>query len=418
MRRSVVVGLLAYGLLLIGLLTVDGRFLALALPAWVYLGAALLAYPAPPKLAATRTIDRPVVTEGQPVTVTLRLRNDGERDALLDVADLIPAELPVLDGDVGGMALLSPGETMTSTYTLGTRRGAFSWEGVAVTASEPLDLLQQEGQLELGSRILVLPRVDKWRPVRLRPRRTLGFTGPIPSRRGGEGTDVHGVREYHPGDPLRRINWRATARYHDRAFTTEFEQERITDVGIILDLRRQCALEAGDESLLDHSVRAAAALSETLLRDGHRVGLLMYGKGQQWVHPGYGRVQQLRILQALAAATVAESTLFDSLRYLSTRLFPARSQLVFVSPLMPDDHEILFRLRSQAYSVLVVCPDSVAFEAEAADASFPSLAVRLARLERTSLLRRLQQGGIAVADWRVGGALEESLYAATVGRRR
>lgn len=417
MRRGVLLGLLAYGLVLAGLLMVDGRFLVLALPLWVYLGAALIDTPAPPKLAVTRTIDRPVVTEGQPVTVTLTVRNEGAHDALLAVTDLIPADLPVREGEVERLAHLSPGETMTLTYTLASRRGSFHLDGVAVTASEPLCLLQHGGEFKVDSQIVVLPRVEKWRPVRLRPARTLGFTGPIPSRRGGAGTDVHGVREYHPGDPLRRINWRATARYHDRAFTTEFEQERITDVGLILDLRRQCALEVGGESLLDHSARATAALSETLLRDGHRVGLLMYGTGQQWVLPGYGRMQQHRILRALAAATAAESMLFDSLRYLSTRLFPARSQLIFVSPLMPDDHEILFRLRAHGYSVLVVCPDIVAFQAEAAKRPFPAMAVRLARLERAALLRQLRQGGILVADWPVGGALEDRLYAATVERR-
>ncbi len=417
MRRSMAVGLAAYGLLLTGLLAVDGRFLVLALPLWVYLGAALFAYPAAPRLAATRSIDRPVVTEGQPVTVTLRLRNDGARDALVAVTDLIPPELLLCDGVLDCMALLSPAETLTLTYTLATRRGTFRLDGVAVASGEPLDLLHHADRLVLSTQLVVLPRVDKWRPVKLRPSRTLGFTGPIPSRRGGAGTDVHGVREYHPGDPLRHINWRATARYHDRAFTTEFEQERITDVGIILDLRRQCALKAGSECLLDHSVRATAAMSETLLRAGHRVGLLMYGKGQQWVLPGYGRVQQLRILQALAAATVAEGTLFDSLRYLSTRLFPARSQLIFVSPLMPDDHEILFRLRAHGYSVLVVCPDIVTFQAQAADPPFAALAVRLARVERASLLRQLRQGGIVVADWPVDSPLEEKLNAASAAGR-
>lgn len=145
MRRGVLLGLLAYGLVLAGLLMVDGRFLVLALPLWVYLGAALIDTPAPPKLAVTRTIDRPVVTEGQPVTVTLTVRNEGAHDALLAVTDLIPADLPVREGEVERLAHLSPGETMTLTYTLASRRGSFHLDGVAVTASEPLCLLQHGG---------------------------------------------------------------------------------------------------------------------------------------------------------------------------------------------------------------------------------------------------------------------------------
>ena len=424
MRRSVLMGMLAFGLLLTGLLAVDSRFIVLALPVWVYLGAALLDAPdSVSALTTTRTIDPPVATEGEPVTVTVHVRNEGARTVWLRVEEHLPAALQVCDGDLSGLALLAPTETLTLTYSLAAHRGDFTFDDIEVVTFEPLGLLRQamrkrtSVRIPLDAHFTALPRVDKWRPVALRPLRTLGFTGPIPSRRGGTGTDVYSVREYHPGDPLRHINWRATARHHDRAFTTEFEQERIIDVGLILDIRRQTALQAGRESVLDHSARATAALSETLLRAGHRVSLLLYGRGNQWIFPGYGRVQQFRILRALAEATAAENEFFDRLHHLSTRIFPARSQLIFVSPLMPDDHDMLFRLRSYRYSVLVICPDIVAFQAQAAAPPFPSLAVRLARLERAALLNRLRQGGIVVVDWPVETALEEKLRAATVQAR-
>lgn len=416
-------GMLAFGLLLAGLLAVDSRFIVLALPVWVYLGAALLDAPEPvPALAVTRTVDPPVVTEGVQATVTVRVRNGGApfhgaRAVWLRVEEHLPASLPVCDGDLSGLALLAPAETLTLTYTLAAHRGDFAFDDIEVVTFEPLGLLRQAMRIPLDAQFTALPRVDKWRPVALRPLRTLGFTGPIPSRQGGTGTDVYSVREYHPGDPLRYINWRATARHHDRAFTTEFEQERIIDVGLILDIRRQTALRLDHESLLDHAIRATAALSDTLLRAGHRVGLQLYGRGNQWIFPGYGRVQQLRILQTLAEAKAAENDFFDRLQYLSTRVFPARSQLIFVSPLLPDDHDMLFRLRSYRYSVLVICPDIVAFQSQAGAPPFPSLAVRLARLERAALLNRLRQGGIVVVDWPVETALEEHLRAATVHAR-
>ncbi len=423
MRRSVLMGMLAFGLLLTGLLAVDSRFIVLALPVWVYLGAALLDATDPVSaLAVTRAVDPPVVTEGEQVTVTVQVRNAGARAVWLRVEEHLPAALHVCEGDLSGMASLAPTETLTLTYTLAAHRGGFTFDEVEVVAFEPLGLLRQAMNISLDAHFTALPRVDKWRPVTLRPMRTLGFTGPIPSRQGGTGTDVYSVREYHPGDPLRHINWRATARHHDRAFTTEFEQERIIDVGLILDIRRQTALRAGyagalPESLLDHSIRATAALSDTLLRAGHRVGLQLYGRGNQWISPGYGRVQQLRILQTLAEATAADNDFFDRLYHLSPRVFPARSQLIFISPLLPDDHDMLFRLRSYRYSVLVICPDIVAFQSQAAAPPFPPLAVRLARLERAALLNRLRQGGIVVVDWPVETALEEKLRAATVQAR-
>jgi uncharacterized protein (DUF58 family) len=140
--------------------------------------------------------------------------------------------------------------------------------------------------------------------------------------------------------------------------------------------------------------------------------LLLYGEGNQWVVPGYGRVQQARILRALAAAAPAESGFFDSLNFLSSRAFPPRSQLIFVSPLTLEDGEMLFRLRGRGYSVWVLNLDAIGCEATMSPLLSP-LAIRLARIERALLLRRLQQGGIVTVDWSLGTPLEECMLTMT-----
>jgi uncharacterized protein (DUF58 family) len=211
------------------------------------------------------------------------------------------------------------------------------------------------------------------------------------------------------GDPLRRVNWRATARYLDKPFTTEFEQDRVADVGLILDARPQQLRVSSNQSLLEESVSATAALADALLRGGHRVGLLLYGLGH-WVFPGYGRVQRERILRTLAETGMAASQAFGSLGHLPTRLFPPRSQLIIVSPLKEEDEKMLFRLRAHGYSIIIVSPDPVSFEASALE-NDPLLAtaVRLARLERRLLLQRLRQSGIIIIDWQVGQSLDQAL---------
>ena len=59
--------------------------------------------------------------------------------------------------------------------------------------------------------------------------------------------DFFGVREYQPGDSLHAVNWRVSARFSSHSgdgresqalFSNEYEQERVADVGIILDARR------------------------------------------------------------------------------------------------------------------------------------------------------------------------------------
>jgi uncharacterized protein (DUF58 family) len=81
-------------------------------------------------------------------------------------------------------------------------------------------------------------------------------------------------------------------------------------------------------------------------------------------------------------------------------LFPARSQLVLVSPLIAEDFDALTTLRRMGYHLLVISPDPVVFEA----AGLPQtrsvlLAQRIAHMQRLVLLRRLRGAGIQVVDW-------------------
>ena len=117
------------------------------------------------------------------------------------------------------------------------------------------------------------------------------------------------------------------------------------------------------DSLFEHSVLAAGSLADALLQQGNRVGLLVYSQYLHWTLPGYGKLQRERILQALAGAAPGASQIFDGLQYLPTRLFPAESQIVLVSPLVEDDYLTLVQLRARGYQVMVVSPDPVGFEA-------------------------------------------------------
>jgi uncharacterized protein (DUF58 family) len=228
--------------------------------------------------------------------------------------------------------------------------------------------------------------------------------------------EFFGVREYQVGDPRRWINWRVSARHPRTIFTNEFEQERIADVGLILDARRRNDIRLEGEVLFEHAVRATASLAEVFLSDGNRVGLLVYGGFLRWTFPGYGKVQRERILRALARAETGESMVFESLEYLPTRYFPARSQLILISPLCKEDLPVLTRLRARGYQLLVISPNPVTFE-EKALGTRPGvpLASRIARLERSLLLRKMPQAGIQIVDWRVDEPFDQAIHA-SLGR--
>src|SRR5205085_6702532 len=108
----------------------------------------------------------------------------------------------------------------------------------------------------------------------------------------------------HPGDRVRRIDWRASARRRELC-VNEFHPERNTDVVVFLDSFNE--LRRGGRSTLDLAVRAAAALVREYLRDRDRVGFLAFGGFLSWLVAGSGATQAYRILGAAIGVEVAVS---------------------------------------------------------------------------------------------------------------
>jgi uncharacterized protein (DUF58 family) len=90
-----------------------------------------------------------------------------------------------------------------------------------------------------------------------------------------EGSEFERVREAFPDDPLRSINWRATART-GRLMATELIPERAQPLVICLDHGRLMGIGAGELTKLDHAINAALLLVHVALRSGDRAGMLAF----------------------------------------------------------------------------------------------------------------------------------------------
>ena len=237
-RRGLLVSLLIYGLVLGGLGTLNGALIAIAVPLVFYLGAVLVYRPHDVRLRIVRRLGRDHARPRSKVVVTLTITNEGADLDELFVRDKIPLGL-TSDRDVSALISLPAGTSHTLTYHVEGARGSYQFDHTQVTVSEHFGLFQRHIPYPVHSRLNVLPTSPKLRSLQVRPLRTRGFAGPIPSRQGGSGTDFYGVRSYEPGDPPHWINWRLSARHPQEIFTNEFEQERIADVGLIMDARER-----------------------------------------------------------------------------------------------------------------------------------------------------------------------------------
>ena len=388
--------------MLAGIATVHGEFITLALPFALYLLVGYLISPDDIKLSATRHLSTDRTSPNSEVTMTVTVTNHGSHLEEVLIEDHVPADLTIRFGHSRHLLRLPKDSSHTFTYKVAGPRGGYVFESVRATINDPFRVTSRKVELKAQGQLFVFPPVMRLRHVAIHPRRTRVYAGMIPARAGGTGTEFFGVREYHPGDPTRAINWRASAHHDDVLYANEFQQERVADVGMVLDGRLRTNEFAHGHSLFEYSVQAAAALADALLAQGNRVGMLVYAAFLRWTIPGYGKIQREKILHSLAHAKPGGSEVFADLEHLPTRLFPPESQIIMISPLHEDDLRPLVQLRAQGYQVLVISPNPVKFElAYLPKTRNVELAGRVVAMERVLLLQKVRRAGIQVLDWNV-----------------
>ncbi len=408
MNKALTLLLIIFGLLLAAVITRNGDLVWMALPFLAYLGMGILQSPIAGtiRLRAARSVDKNRIDGVSSIEVGVTVGNDGAAIVHLRLFDPPQAGMRIMEGKTQPSVALRAGEAASVKYTFQSERGSFAWKTVRAVVSDPFGLIETGLELPAEAEIQVPPELRKFRPFPLRPQHTLHSAGPIPARLAGSGANFWGVREYHPGDPLRRLDWRLTARHPGQFFTKEFEQEEIADIGLILDARRKTDLRMGEDSLFEHSVRAAASLAEVFLRQGNRVSLLVYRKHVVNVFPGYGKMQLHHILRTLAQVTPEEGGSFDGLQFLPLRMFSSHSLIVILSPLAADDWRLFPRLRAYGYQVLLISPDPLDYARRMLPTDRTTqLARRLTRIERQLEIGRITQLWIPVIDWQVNQPL-------------
>ena len=410
-------GALAFVFLVVGLAVRSGAVVAFSAVFVALLVAAAIRDAVEPRLTVTRELGARRVDTMAPVPVTVTVTNLGEAIRSVLLQDYPPRGLEVSSGSSRFVAQMKAGESVSYSYTVSGMRGRYSFRRFTARTHGFAGLFARAVELTVPDELTALPPRRAIESIPLNPRKTLLYHGPIHARVPGDGTQFFDVREYAPGDPLRRINWRATARHtagrggsgRDAGplFTTEFERERITEVGIIVDGRRKRNPVSHGVSLYEHTVAAAASLADSLLSSGHRVGLVTIGVGLDWTFPGYGKRQAERIHTRLANAAEGESAVFDALDTVPARVLPAGSQVIVISPVGGDDVRALSVMVARGYSVLVVRPDPLSLAPLPPEpAREVAIAARIMRIDRVLTVRELERAGVPIISWDVTEPLD------------
>ena len=398
-------GLAALGLLA-GLVLERPELVALAAP-FAVLAALGLALARPPEVAVELELAAERVFEGEELEPTLTVESrSGVAD--LELLLLVPAGLAAADGSNATTLRLRRGERRELPVRLTVERwGGYLLGEVLFRARDPLGFVNWEGRLDDRQPLKAYPRPARVDEL-LQPLRTQVFSGNYVSRERGEGIEFADLRPFAPGDRVRRVNWRASAR-RGELWVNEYHPERNADVVVFLDTFAEAAAER--ETTLDLSVRAASAFVGHYLRHKDRVGFVAFGGRLNWLQPRTGVAQLYRIVDALVDAEIVLNYAWSDVDVIPRQTLPPRSLIVALSPLL-DDRAVsaLLDLRGRGFDLAVVEVSPVPF-AEPGRGERAEVAHRLWLLQRDALRVRFERAGVAVGSWDTDtslvGALEE-----------
>ena len=224
-----------------------------------------------------------------------------------------------------------------------------------------------------------------------------------------EGTEFERVREAVPDDPLRAINWRATART-GTLMATDLMPERAQPVIVCLDHGRLMGVGAGELTKLDHAINAALLLMHVALHSGDRAGLLAFADTvTATLTPRSGGAQLRRFLDAVRPLHAAETEAdYDAaLAYLSRWQRRRALVVLFTDLLDPDQSGALVRqcvrLRRRHLPLVVTVRDpaidDLARREPRSSADVYARAVAGGLLaDRAATLQMLQRSGVATID--------------------
>ena len=156
------------------------------------------------------------------------------------------------------------------------RRGPVSATSWILSAGDPLGLFGRRRRYPDTEAALVLPRFTSL----VKSLRVHELEAVAAAPRAGSGTELFGVREYRPGDSLRRIHWRSSAR-HGELVVREFEPPGVQTLGIFVDPTPPSV------EVADQIARIAASEAWDCIREGGRV--VVWGPGLEPTRPSEAR---------------------------------------------------------------------------------------------------------------------------------
>lgn len=333
----------------------------------------------------------------------------------------LPDTFELVEGHNVRLVAKAPRASVTATLTFTVRPGKRGKVDVGPVRVESIHAL--------GIRAPARADAAPATPVEVRPasapvRRIRGLTGyarqMFPENdaavSGIQTTEFRDIRDYHAGDPIRSINWRATARsaaFHSGAgvpLVNEHEREGKKSVWLLLDAAPYMQVGTSVDNSFETAIRAATNLAQFYLDRGYKLGAYIYnGDKATFFYPDVGRKQMLRWQKAVTGLKPGESAeegLYGAVARVRRWLIQDKPLVVVVTRAGKADERTFLALkrlrgltarRRRRIPVLIVSP--VVHAHVPANADYREDIVAVLRRRERPVVQRIRRSGARVVEW-------------------
>jgi uncharacterized protein (DUF58 family) len=188
------------------------------------------------------------------------------------------------------------------------RRGLLRLTGTTVACPDPFGLFRSLHKIPGPQSVLVLPKRYAMPDFNLPGSMKYQLGGVSMASSVGESEEFVSLREYRPGDPLRRMHWKSFAKL-GKPIVKEFQDEFFVRHALILDTFGGPA----EEEIFEEAVSVAASLAYTIQNQDSLLDLMFVGPQAYCLTSGRGIGHIDKVLEVLASVRVCQEKDFSAL---------------------------------------------------------------------------------------------------------
>jgi uncharacterized protein (DUF58 family) len=199
--------------------------------------------------------------------------------------------------------------------------------------------------------------LSKIKKIELRSKKLVDdvFSGKYHSVFKGQGLEFSEVREYAPGDDIRRISWNVTAR-RDRPYVKKYDEEREQTVMFVADLSASGHFGSKDITKNELIAELTSVLAFSALKNNDRAGLLAFTDiVEKYIKPKKNKKHILKLIDIILSYKPQnkKTNIENALRYLN-KLYKRKALVFLISDFYDRNFDKLLKVTSKRHDLVCV----------------------------------------------------------------